>query len=155
MMDFRKCVELVLRHEGGYVNDPNDPGGETNMGISRRAFPKVDIANLTRAQAEQLYLRYYWRPSKADEVAESARALYFDTAVNCGVATAVRLLQMAAGVEADGVFGPVTAAAAKTVTRKALATERMRFYGRVIKTKPTLRRFLKGWTNRVDSYLKQ
>lgn len=153
-MTFEDCVDLVLLHEGGYVNDPRDPGGETNMGISKRAFPRVDIANLTRQQAVEIYRRYYWQPAKADQVAMALRPLYLDTAVNCGVATAVRLLQMAAGVEADGIFGPITAEAARTVTPKALAAERMRFYGRLIKTKPTLRRYMKGWTNRVDSYLK-
>lgn len=151
---FDTALQQVLTHEGGYVNDPRDPGGETNMGISKRAFPHIDIAKLTREQAAELYYRHYWVPSKAADVPDDIRALYFDTAVNCGVATAIRLLQMAAGVEPDGIFGAKTAAAAHHVSRKDLAKQRMAFYGRIIKRSPALRRFLRGWTARVTSYLK-
>lgn len=151
---FRKAIDQVLKHEGGYVNDPRDPGGETNMGISKRAFPAEDIPNMSKERAAELYRTHYWVPAKVDLVPPGLQPLYFDTAVNCGVRTAVMLLQMAAGAVADGRFGPVTAEAAQNVTPKMYAAQRMRFYGRIIKRNPVLARYLKGWTRRVNDYLK-
>lgn len=153
-IDFPYCLNLVLMHEGGYVNNPKDPGGETNMGISRRAFPKEDIRNLTKERVAEIYQRFYWAPAKCEQVPATLRPLYFDTAVNCGVATAVRLLQLSVGIAADGVFGPATAKAAIRARRADFAEQRMSYYRRIILRNPSLARFLRGWMNRVNSYLK-
>ena len=67
-MTFDEIIDNVLESEGGYVNDKNDAGGETNLGISKRAYPDLDIKNLTREQAKQLYYQDYWTPSKADQL---------------------------------------------------------------------------------------
>jgi lysozyme family protein len=154
MDQFPASVSKVITLEGGYVLDAKDPGGETNMGISKRSFPRVDIKNLTRQQAEDIYYKFYWDPAKVAQLAPALQPLYFDTAVNCGVVAAIRILQLAAGIQADGIFGPMTALAATRVSLKAYAVERMRYYGRLIARNPALKRYLHGWTNRVNSYLK-
>jgi lysozyme family protein len=83
---FERAFELVLGHEGGYVNDPQDPGGETKFGISKRAYPNEDIKALTVERARELYLRDYWLASGCEQVADEAMAiLLFDCAVNQGV----------------------------------------------------------------------
>lgn len=150
---FKQHIEVVLRHEGGYVNDPVDPGGETNYGISKRAFPKEDIKRLTKARATELYERHYWIPSKAQELPPRLQLIHLDTAVNCGVVMAIRILQLAAGVPDDGVFGPRTAAAAANVTVNAYADQRLAYYERIIKRKPALAKYRKGWTRRVYSFI--
>jgi len=88
--DFENAVQFVLQKEGGYVNHPNDPGGETNFGISKRAYPDVDIANLTAADAIAIYHRDYWQPV-AEEISDpTMRLVVFDAAVNHGVNRALK-----------------------------------------------------------------
>lgn len=110
---FRKAVALILKHEGGYVHDPRDPGGETNFGISKRAYPHEDIKAMTAERAAFLYHRDYWQAIRGDELPYPLALITFDMAVNAGVGAAIRLLQRALKVEADGKLGPVTLAAAK------------------------------------------
>lgn len=107
-MNFERAIETVLRWEGGEVNDPRDPGGHTKYGISQRAFPDLDIANLTLHQAKQIYLEQYWMPVRARDLPAILRLPVFDTAVNMGVGTAIKLLQRAAYVVVDGKVGPKT-----------------------------------------------
>ncbi len=111
-MSFDRAVALVLAHEGGYVNDPRDPGGETRYGISKRAYPDVDILHLTEEQAKAIYKRDYWDKLRTDEIPEELAICLFDAAVNMGRDRAVRLLQRACGVAQDGVMGGNTIAAA-------------------------------------------
>ena len=113
MTAFDKAFAIVIGEEGGYVNDPNDPGGETKYGISKRAYPTVDIANLTIDTAKAIYQRDYWTKVRADELPGCVAAMVFDSAVNNGVGRAIRLLQMAVGVIADGEFGQGTMTAVK------------------------------------------
>jgi len=110
---FRKAVEIVLRHEGGLVDHPADPGGLTNFGISQRAYPGLDIRNLTREQAAAIYHRDYWLPVKGDELPPEVATVLFDMAVNMGVSRAVRLLQRSLNVPQDGLLGPRTIAACR------------------------------------------
>ena len=114
-MSFDKAFEILIGHEGGYVNNPNDPGGETKFGVSKRAYPTVDIANLTLDDAKAIYLRDYWKPVRADDLPYPVALAVFDMAVNSGVMAAVMCLQEAVGAKQDGRFGPATLAA---VTRK-------------------------------------
>ena len=111
-MSFDRAVEMVLKHEGGYVNDPKDPGGETRFGISKRAYPDVDILRLTEDEAKTIYRRDYWDKLRTDEIPEELAICVFDAAVNMGRDRAVRLLQRACGVAQDGVMGGNTIAAA-------------------------------------------
>ena len=89
-MKFSEAIEIVLKHEGGYVNSKDDPGGETNYGISKRSFPKYDIKNLTEEDAKDIYKRHFWDVSKADKVKDELRLDYFDMCVNMGQRTAVK-----------------------------------------------------------------
>ena len=80
---FDEIIEKVLEHEGGYVNDPDDAGGETNYGIAKRWYPNVDIKNLTKEQAKKIYHTDYWRRGKCDEVPPQLRHIYFDMCYDC------------------------------------------------------------------------
>lgn len=109
---FREVHEkIVVPWEGGYVNDPDDPGGETKYGISKRSYPHLDIKNLTREQANEIYYRDYWLRSKADLMPPAVAAVHYDCAINQGLADAARFLQRALQVPADGIIGKMTFAA--------------------------------------------
>lgn len=105
---FDQAVRSVLKHEGGYVNDPVDPGGETKYGITKRSYPKLDIAALEVGDAIAIYRRDFWDRIHGDELPAGLAYFLLDTAVNLGVVQAVRYLQRAAGTPVDGVMGPVT-----------------------------------------------
>ena len=111
MTSFDKAFEILIGHEGGYVNDVNDRGGETRYGISKRAYPHIDIANLTLAQAKAIYRTDYWDKAKCSSLPPDLALLVFDAAVNNGVGAAIRWLQRAANVTVDGIIGPKTIAA--------------------------------------------
>ena len=113
---FDKAIQIVLAHEGGYVNNPADHGGETNFGISSHHNPGVDIANLTREGAIEIYWDSYWDGRGYDLLPEAIAIKVFDLAVNMGARQAVVCLQRALRacaitVEIDGVLGPKTTAA--------------------------------------------
>lgn len=152
MNDFKKAVEFVLKHEGYYSNDSKDPGGETKFGISKRAYPSVDIKNLTRDDAIAIYYRDYWEalPKRLPECVHSA---LFDCAVNTGISRAIKLLQGALKVKPDGVWGEKSnVALAKLSANEVLlrfSTERIMFYSAL----STFNRFGKGWINRVVASL--
>jgi lysozyme family protein len=112
-MDFAAAFEIVVGHEGGYVNDPRDPGGETRFGISKRAYPHLDIKTLTLEQARGIYRADYWDACRCDDLPAALRLMVFDCAVNQGAEAAQRFLQEAAGVKVDGDIGPKTLAAAQ------------------------------------------
>ena len=118
---FKPAVDRVLRMEGGYVNDPADPGGETKYGISKRAYPAVDIAAMTEDGARAIYKKDYWAACRCDSLPAPLDQLVFDAAVNQGVGAAVKMLQAAVGVRADGQIGPVTLAAARQADVEAPA----------------------------------
>ena len=120
---FQQAFAIVVGHEGGYVNNAADPGGETKYGISKRAYPTVDIANLTLEQAEALYKRDYWDKLFLDTADPALALIAFDAAVNNGVGAATKWLQSALSVTADGIFGPQSQAALVACTgAKAQAT---------------------------------
>lgn len=109
-MNFDAAFDLLLSptYEGGYSNDPKDPGGETKYGISKRSYPALDIKNLTRAEVKPLYRRDFWGPAGCDAVPDALKYPLFDFAVNSGPKTAVRTLQKRLQVVADGYIGPIT-----------------------------------------------
>jgi len=107
-MSFDKAFSITVGVEGGYVNDPADPGGETKYGISKRAHPDVDIKALTLDQAKAIYRRDYWQAASCDSMPERIGHLVFDCAVHHGVRVAIKLLQRALRVADDGLIGPVT-----------------------------------------------
>jgi len=105
---FKHAVELILEHEGGYVNHPDDRGLETNFGISKRAYPEVDIKNLTKTEAKEIYRRDYWNRVMGDDLPFPLALVTFDAAVNSGVSRASKWLQTAVEAYPDGVVGPLT-----------------------------------------------
>ena len=82
LTSFDEIIELTLEHEGGYVHDPKDLGGETNFGIAKRFYPDVDIKNLTKDQAKDIYKRDYWDKNKVDDLPENLKHIFFDMCVN-------------------------------------------------------------------------
>lgn len=153
-MSFDTVFDRVIGVEKGYVNDPNDPGGETNFGISKRSYPDVDIKNLTRAGAKAIYLRDFWKPLKAASLRDGVAFQLFDFAVNSGVETATRALQRAIGVADDGDFGPIGQTAEKAMSESdvimLLLAERLEFMTR-LKNWPNAG---KGWARRIVGNLR-
>lgn len=107
-MTFDQAFEKLIGHEGGYVNDPRDPGGETKFGISKRSYPTVDIADLNIDDAKAIYKRDFWDRAQCDRLHPDLAFQVFDGAVNSGIGNSIRWLQEAAGVAVDGVVGPLT-----------------------------------------------
>jgi lysozyme family protein len=158
-MTFNRAIEIVLKHEGGYVSHPADPGGETNFGISKRSHPDVDIKNLTREKAIEIYHQKYWLPVYDRLPAEIAIKV-FDASVNMGGKRAHGYLQAAlrsvgVTVAIDGALGPKTEAAVESVNeRELLAAYRSELAGHyrlVAKVRPDMDVFLEGWLRRAYS----
>ena len=153
-MNFDLAFDRLLGHEGQYVNHPEDPGGETNWGISKRAYPNVDIKGLTREMAKEIYRRDFWNRIHAEKLPGSVAFQVFDFAVNSGIWTAIRYLQRAVGVADDGYWGPVSQAAITRMSESDIimrfAAERLDFYTR-LSTWPA---FGRGWVRRVAQNLR-
>ncbi len=148
---FDQAVGFVLadRIEGGYVNDPRDPGGETNFGISQRSYPKVNIKKLTRAGAIKIYKRDYWDAAHCDKLPPQVAVVAFDCAINQGVGISRRLLQRAAKVHVDGVVGPKTLAAVGKADELTLAKEFMGWRLKRYAFTNNAATYMRGWSNRM------
>ena len=152
-MNFEKAFEKLIGHEGGYVDNPRDPGGETKFGISKRSYPREDIRNLTLARAQQIYRADFWDAVRADEMPDAVRFDLFDAAVNSGVGQATKWLQRAAGAADDGIIGPKTLAAVRSTDPQKLAK---RFNGHRLRFMTDLNTwgsFGKGWARRIAANL--
>ena len=150
---FDEIIEIVLEHEGGYVNDPDDPGGETNFGIAKRSHPDVDIANLTKEDAKEIYKEVYWDKNKVEKVPEQLRHIYFDMCVNMGRSRAGRIVQRAANNKGhdllvDGVLGPITLDKISNVELERVRAFRIKYYADLVTKKPDLEKFYFGWFRR-------
>lgn len=148
-MNFKDAVEIILSHEGGYVNHKDDPGMETNYGISKRSYPNLDIKSLTREEAKKIYLRDFWNKVRGDSLPFGVALIMFDFAVNAGVGTAVKALQHAVGAKEDGILGDLTMARVGTVNKnficEKLTTYRILHYTSL----KTFGTFGKGWIDRA------
>lgn len=133
--DFRKALEFTLKWEGGYTFDPDDPGGETKWGISKRAHPDEDISLLTPERAAQIYADEYWEPLACDCLEFPVNVAVFDTAVNCGVDRAGRWAR-----ESDDI--------------KTFLDRRMQHYIDLVNRNDRFRKFMRGWTNRLNDLRK-
>ena len=153
LMDFNTAFERVIHSEGGYVFHPSDPGGETRYGISKRAYPHLDIKAMTLQEAKDIYRRDFWQRVRGDELPREFAFQALDAAVNHGIGNAVRWMQRAAGVADDGVIGPVTLAAVQRAQPADLVlrfnAERLRFYAKLT----AFGTFGRGWVNRVAGNL--
>lgn len=151
---FNHCLNIVLKHEGGYVNDPKDPGGETIYGIARRHHPDAWAKGRpTKQQAADIYRRDYWDRMKCDQMPAPVALFLFDSGVNCGNRRAAEWLQRYVGAVSDGQIGAKTIAATWAVDAHsacyAMAKQRMAHYGGL----NTFGRFGKGWARRVDEVM--
>ncbi len=161
---FDRALAHVLEMEGGFTDDPYDPGGPTNFGITLRVYAewkgvaadaalKAELQHIPDEAVRAIYLARYWRPAGCDHLPPALAFFHFDAAVNHGVTGATRLLQQAVGTDADGEIGPLTQAAiaARPVpdTLNAYADARRRRY----RALPHFWRFGRGWLKRVDTAL--
>lgn len=128
-------MTFVFKWEGGYVNDPSDPGGETNFGISKRAYPNIDIKNLTRQAAQEIYQRDYWDAIKGDTLEPALGAVALDTAINMGVSRAKQFL-------------------AQTSDWQHFIQLRKDYYTNLVKARPSLGKYINGWMNRINDLVK-
>ena len=107
-----KCLKIILHHEGGYVNHPKDPGGETNLGVTKRVYDEWGgtkaMKDLTQEDVEPIYEKNYWDRTKCDELPSGLDLCVFDFAVNAGTGRAAKYLQKLVGATADGAIGPAT-----------------------------------------------
>lgn len=147
---WNSAFELLLANEGGLVDDKNDSGGLTKYGISKKAYPKLDIDNLTIEQAKDIYYRDYWGRCKCDYLPDALSVAVFDYAVNSGTIKAIKSLQMALGVTVDGIIGNQTIGAANRVPLgpvvESIHTERLNF----LRSLKNWKRYGNGWGSRVN-----
>lgn len=148
---FDQAVAFVLRKqiEGGYVNDPRDPGGETNFGISKRSYPKENIKTLTRERAIELYKRDYRDRPGCDKLPPRLAVALFDCAVNQGATIAPQLMQRALGTTPDGIIGPITAAAAAKANQDDAVIQFIGWRLRRYAFTANASTYMRGWSNRV------
>ena len=154
LVKFDEIIEVVLHHEGGYVNDPKDPGGETNFGIAKRSHPDEDIKNLTKEDAKRIYYQDYWMKNRVPQLPDELKHIYFDMCVNQGRGRAVKILQQAAnakgaGLKVDGGMGPKTLAAMNCVELDRVRAYRVKYYADLVTRKPDLEKFYFGWFRRA------
>jgi len=153
-MTFDQAFEKLIGHEGGYVNHPNDPGGETKYGISKRAYPNVDIKNLSLDQAMRIYKTDYWIGAGCQDVDPVLAFHLFDAAVNSGVLQAKKWLQQALGVEADGQIGPKTRATLAAIDPLVVVARYNGVRLNFMASLGTWPSFSKGWARRIADNLK-
>lgn len=156
MADFNQAIPKLLMKEGGdkYTNIYGDAGGETKYGITKRSYPHLDIKNITEDQAKEIYKRDYWNRICGDRIeVQTVSESIFEAAVNMGVKTASKMVQLAIGADPDGIIGDKTIAKLNNTdaaTFKALFTlATIARYAHICNTDRTQSKFLLGWINRV------
>lgn len=176
MAKFNLALSKVLFHEGDYVNDPDDRGGETYKGIARNshgswegweiidksmkgpAFPANLIKHDKLQQlVEQFYMETFWQPLKADQIQNQTSAdSVFDFAVNAGISNSTRLVQSIVGTKIDGIIGEITLNKINSMDfahfQAALTVAKMEYYMNIIRKRPTNKKFLLGWISRSLSF---
>jgi lysozyme family protein len=169
---FEKAFEMVIGHEGGYVDDPTDRGGETKYGITKKYYPEEDIKNLTLTRAKEIYYDNYWKHKKLDldklaDFHEKLAIELFDTGVNQGIVTSAKYLQESLNLlnrneklfddmKVDGWAGNTTFGCLyklRSYDKPALlkcvnGLQFMRYYD-IVEDDPTQEKFFSGWMKRV------
>lgn len=157
-LSFKQIFDRLIGHEGGYVDDPHDPGGETNWGVTKRTAQANgytgNMKTMTRQQAYEIYYRAFWLRYNCEQMPDAVAYQFFDAAVNHGFGNASRMLQRAVGVLDDGIIGKYSLEAINhnpiSDTLMVLNGERLNFYTRL----KNFDRFGKGWVNRVAQNLR-
>lgn len=154
---FSEALEDTLSHEGGYVFDPDDLGGETNWGITARQYPDLDIKNLTRAEAILIYYNDYWVKARCRELPNSISPYFFDMCVNFGISGSTKVLQEAVNSQkgkevlvVDGRIGPKTIRNAKTLGKERLKAYRLLRFARIVIKRPEQEKYWYGWYKRTQ-----
>lgn len=168
---FKESLGLVLKYEGGYVNNPNDHGGETNKGIIQREYDryrklnkqeKRSVKYIEDAEVYEIYFENYWKAGKCSWFPAELAIVHFDSCVNCGTTQAAKFLQRAISIQADGVIGTKTFNALFARLKKELIIfiihdyldQRSQFYYKLVEKDSSQRVFIKGWQNRISRLLK-
>lgn len=161
--NFNKCLDLVLEHEGGFVDHPKDPGGMTNLGVTKRTWEEYigrkamsqEIKDLTPEDVAPVYKQQYWDKIRGDDLPSGVDWSVFDWAVNSGPARAIKALQHIVGAKSDGVIGPKTLAQVEKANAEIIVETmhdiRQRFYEGL----STYDTFGRGWTRRNAATLEQ
>ena len=160
--NYDKCLETILHHEGGYVNHPKDPGGETNLGVTKRVYEEhggtKDMKDLLVEDVAPIYKKGYWDKMKGDDLPGGLDLCVFDFGVNAGPGRAAKFLQQMIGTTVDGGIGPNTLAKVEEYVRENGEAEsvekyqsmRQKYYEQL----STFATFGKGWTRRVEETTK-
>jgi len=156
MNDFKECLDLVLKSEGGWVNNPKDPGGETNLGVTKAVWeewvghPVATMKNLTKDDVAPLYEQKYWRPCYGEVLPRGLDFLCFSFGINAGSGRSVKLLQQSLGLVSDGVIGSKVMQKLRESNIadviKSFSESRREYY-KSLKNFPI---FGKGWISRTD-----
>ena len=156
--NYDQCLKIILHHEGGYVNHPEDPGGETNLGVTKRVYEEhggtKDMKDLTVEDVAPIYKKGYWDKMKGDDLPSGLDLCVFDFGVNAGPGRAAKFLQKMIGTTVDGGIGPMTLAKVNEYVDsngleesiKQYQSARQEYY----ESLSTFGTFGKGWTRRVD-----
>lgn len=158
---FDKAFEFTIGVEGGYVNDPSDPGGETKFGVSKKSYPNLDIKNLTITQSKEIYYKDYWIPANCDKLVSAGYPMLakvsFDAAINCGVSTAKKFIQKYLGLLDDGIIGSQTFRVLSLQSDLKVSIgavfEREDYYDEIEKKNEKLLKYEKGWERRIIDLL--
>ena len=161
-VNYDKCLETILHHEGGYVNHPKDPGGETNLGVTKKVYQEhggtKDMKDLLVEDVAPIYKKGYWDKMKCDDIPSGLDLCLFDFGVNAGPGRAAKFLQQMIGTTVDGGIGPNTLAKLEEYIRENGEHEavnkyqemRQKYYEQL----STFDTFGKGWTRRVQETTK-
>ena len=157
------ALPLVLKYEGGFVNDPDDRGGATNKGITQKVYDDYrkdkgldenSVRDISDSEVEEIYYNGYWLAGKCDKLSPKLSIIHFDTCVNTGVRQASKFLQRAANVPDDGIIGFQTLSAVSQMDDNYLASKylekRRDFYNYLANKNASQQKFLNGWLSRVS-----
>ena len=150
--NFDECLKMLLHHEGGYVNHPKDPGGETNLGVTKRVYEKwggtKDMKDLTVEDVAPIYKKNYWDRCKCDDLESGVDWAVFDWAVNSGTGRAAKAIQKICGATQDGAIGPKTLALIGKQDTQYVVEEFGKIRQDFYESLKTFDTFGKGWTRR-------
>lgn len=147
---FERAFDLLMQNEGGYVNDTNDSGGETKYGISKRAYPHLNIRDISIEQAKEIYRRDYWDKCKCDFLPDYLSVAVFDYAVNSGIKQAIKDLQKSLGVTIDGIIGNQTIGAANSKPQRKILENYIEARLNFLMSLKNWKIYGNGWGRRVN-----
>tara|TARA_B100000282_G_C31546101_1_gene405268 strand:- start:4 stop:516 length:513 start_codon:yes stop_codon:yes gene_type:complete len=150
--NFDECLKMLLHHEGGYVNHPSDPGGETNLGVTKKVYQEwggtKDMKDLTVEDVAPIYKKNYWDRCKCDDLESGVDWAVFDWAVNSGTGRAAKAIQKICGASQDGAIGPKTLALISKQNTEYVIEEFGKIRQDFYESLKTFDTFGKGWTRR-------